>query len=351
MRHAILVLLLAGVAQPLFAQEASTGGLSEANATNGSGEIGVWLDLRQTNKAGSVQNAPRWVESIQLIPRDQTVDVGRPTVFRIRLRKEAISSNLLFLRLFFFDKAGVQPQLLVWDESGSQTLRSGRLGSGSEVDNSEAVLIPMHGSSAIDIQVPGDGSNLRGAYLEWMTSSLLAHPVSAGTQAAIPEPFASSTHLAASRQDAEQFGAVTAPLSSDSIHIGPANNQPAVFEFALEARPLLALLTFEIASPRIDSPPGVLVNGQRAGVVSLSLPALADPGYRGETGTLVSEMHFQYTGWIRAQILVPVAALRAGSNEITVVNGAEAENSVIRATQIQLKYVWDKSDYILKPAR
>jgi hypothetical protein len=30
--------------------------------------------------------------------------------------------------------------------------------------------------------------------------------------------------------------------------------------------------------------------------------------------------------------------------------GAGTSNSAIRATQIQLKYLWDKSDYVLEPS-
>jgi hypothetical protein len=46
---------------------------------------------------------------------------------------------------------------------------------------------------------------------------------------------------------------------------------------------------------------------------------------------------------------VPASALHSGTNAITIVNGADAAHAVIRATQIQLKYLWEKSDYILKP--
>jgi len=48
---------------------------------------------------------------------------------------------------------------------------------------------------------------------------------------------------------------------------------------------------------------------------------------------------------------VPVSALRAGTNNITIINGSTAATAVIRAMQAQLKYLWDKSDYILKPER
>jgi hypothetical protein len=59
-------------------------------------------------------------------------------------------------------------------------------------------------------------------------------------------------------------------------------------------------------------------------------------------------MRFQYTGWLRAQKLVPAANLRAGTNDILITAGASTGASAIRATQIQLKYLWDKSDYELK---
>jgi hypothetical protein len=62
-------------------------------------------------------------------------------------------------------------------------------------------------------------------------------------------------------------------------------------------------------------------------------------------------MQFQYTGWLRAQKLVPAAALQAGSNDVVIVAGAETKNSAIRSTQIQLKYLWEKSDYVLQPGR
>jgi len=59
-------------------------------------------------------------------------------------------------------------------------------------------------------------------------------------------------------------------------------------------------------------------------------------------------MQFQYTGWLRAQKIVPVASLKAGTNDLIVVNGTGSGSFAIRATQIQLKYLWDKSDYLLK---
>ena len=97
-------------------------------------------------------------------------------------------------------------------------------------------------------------------------------------------------------------------------------------------------------------PPEVYVNGQNIGPVALTLPDLADPGYRGEAEPLTTDMHFNYTGWVRAQKLVPATVLKVGSNDLIVSSGQGTGASAIRATQVQLKYIWDKSDYLLRPS-
>ena len=85
-----------------------------------------------------------------------------------------------------------------------------------------------------------------------------------------------------------------------------------------------------------------------SGQLRLTLPDLADPGYRGESEPLTTEMHFNYTGWLRAQKIVPATVLKVGANDLVVINGAGTGASAIRATQVQLKYIWDKSDYLLR---
>jgi hypothetical protein len=212
-------------------------------------------------------------------------------------------------------------------------------------------MIPMHGITTIDVEVPGDGNSVRGAYLEWMSTSEMVHASGVGSHDAVPQPFAATLPLHAPARDSEEFGTVTASLSTDLIRIGSPSSPAAAFEFGLESQPLLALITFEIAGSRLNSPPEVIANGENVGPTSLVMPGLADPGYRGEMHAIVSQMQFQYTGWLRAQKIVPVSALHTGTNNITIINGPNAAGAVIRATQIQLKYLWDKSDYILKPDR
>jgi hypothetical protein len=212
-------------------------------------------------------------------------------------------------------------------------------------------MIPMNGISTLDIEVPGDGKTIRSVYLDWMTSSEVVHPMNAEHRDIIPEPFSSVPALHPPPEDVENFGTVTATLSADPIRIDGETQESAAFQFPIEAQPLTALLTFEIANPSIDAPPEIYVNGQNVGPVSLTLPDLADPAYRGEMEALTPQMHFHYTGWLRAQKMVPATMLKVGPNDLVVANATGSGSSAIRATQIQLKYIWDKSDYLLRTGR
>ncbi len=348
--RAVLGLFFAAVCR-VCAQEALSDALpSPADAAEQPVPESVWLDLRQNAPQNSkAQNAPPWIEALTLLPGEATE--GAPiakSVFRIRVTQPSPDYQVLFFRLFFDDKPDQQPQLIAWDESGTHVLRSGTLGVGMNLPSSDSVLIPMTGASSIDIEVPGNGKTVRAAYLDWMTSSEVVHPVNAERRDVIPEPFSSIPALHAPPEDMENFGTVTATLAADAIQIGGQDQENAAFQFPIEAQPLTAVLTFEVANPRIDAPPEIYLNGQDIGPVSLTLPDLADPGYRGQVEPLDPQMHFYYTGWLRAQKIVPVTSLKVGANDLLVFNGTGSGASAIRATQIQLKYIWDKSDYLLR---
>jgi hypothetical protein len=341
---------LIGATSSAFAQEAFSDGLphTKNTAIRQSAPESAWLDLRQQPSSRSTtQSAPDWVEAVNMTPA-ASANTGK-TVFRLRMAHPPGDYQVLFFRLFFDDKSDARPELVAWDESGTEVLRSGALGSGIDLPSSDSVMIPMQGISTIDIEVPGDGKTVRGAYLDWMTSSDVVHPLSTEHRDIIPEPFSSVPPLHAPAQDLEQFGTVTATLAAETIRVGPSLHQGAAFEFGIESQPLLALLTFEVASPRIDAPPEIYVNGESIGPATLTLPELADPGYRGQMESLFKEMHFQYTGWLRAQKIVPVANLKVGTNDVIILSGPGTSTSAIRGTQIQLKYLWDKSDYLLQP--
>jgi len=348
--RAVFAILFAAICR-VYAQEALTDALpAPTDATQQQTPESAWLDLRQNAPQNSkTQNAPVWVEALTLLPTETTERAPMSkSVFRIRVRQPSPDYQVLFFRLFFDDKPDQQPELIAWDESGTHVLRSGTLGAGMNLPSSDSVLIPMTGASSIDIEVPGDGKTVRAAYLDWMTSSEVVHPVNTEHRDVIPEPFSSVPTLHPPPDDVENFGTVTATLAADAIRIDAQNQEGAAFQFPIEAQPLTALLTFEIANPRIDAPPEIYLNGQDIGPASLTLPDLADPAYRGEVQPLSTQMHFNYTGWLRAQKIVPATSLKGGTNDLVVVNGADTGASAIRATQIQLKYIWDKSDYLLR---
>lgn len=312
----------------------------------------AWLDLRQIPAANSKpQVSPEWVEAISIVPGQKAPGLPETTVFRLRLTHPSADAQVLFFRLFFDDNAEQKPRLTAWDESGTVVLQSAPLGAGIGLPTSESVMIPMVGVSTIDIEVPGDGKTIRGAYLDWMANAEVLHPSSAEHRELIPEPFSAIAPLHPAVQDTERFGTVTASLADETIRIGASVSQGASFQFGLESQPLMALLTFEVASPNIASPPEIFVNGENLGQVSITLPDLADPAYRGQTASLLRGMRFQYTGWIRAQKLVPASNLKVGPNDLLIISGAGTATSAIRATQIQLKYLWDKSDYELQTDR
>ncbi len=346
----VALFFLIGATSSALAQEAFSDGLprKESGAVEQSTAEKAWIDLRQHPSAASrPQSAPSWVEAVNMTSTAGADGTPR-SVFRIRVARPAGDYQVMFFRLFFDDNANARPELVAWDELGTQVLRSGELGSGIGLPSSDSVMIPMAGISTLDIEVPGDGKTIRGAYLDWMTSSEVVHPVNAEHRDIIPEPFSSLPPLHAPEQDLETFGTVTATLSSETIRVGSDPQQGAAFQFGIELQPLLALLTFEVASPRVDSPPEVYINGENVGPATLTLPELADPGYRGSMESLLKEMRFQYTGWIRAQKLIPVSNLKAGTNDMIITSGSATSTSAIRGTQVQLKYLWEKADYLLQ---
>ena len=242
----------------------------------------AWLDLRQAAaKHTTPQDTPSWVESVALVPVPAEGDRPARSIFRIRVVRPQFGLQLMYLRLFFDDKPERRPAVTIWDESGTQIMQSGPLGTGMDLPTAATVMLPMLGTNSIDIEVAGDGSTIRGAFLDWMVSRTIAQPSAAETQAIMPEPFAAAAPLRVPQEDTENFGTVTATLAPEVIKMGASVQAGAAFQFGLESQPLVALLSFEVASVRIDAPPEVFVNGASLGAASLVLPDLADPAYRG----------------------------------------------------------------------
>ena len=312
----------------------------------------AWLDLRQTSMTNKKsQSAPAWIRGVKMVATEATKETLAKTTFVITLAPPPGDFQVLSLRLFFDDKSEQRPRIVAADESGALVLQTPPLGLGLNVETSETVMVPIDGVSTLEVQVPGEGATVRAAFLDWMKTAEVLRPVSGEQRFIMPEAFSASTRLKAPSDDIAKFGTVTATLAPETIQIGSTLPQAAAFQFGIESQPLAALLTFEVGSVDIESPPEVHVNGVNLGPVSLTLPELADPGYRGEMRALVHRMRFQYTGWVRAQKIVPASSLRTGANDLIVMGGPETGVAAIRATQIELKYLWEKLDYKLVPRR
>jgi hypothetical protein len=353
LRAAAFLLLSSLAASPILGQDVFASRLRDAGKKEKVRSTdSAWLDLRQIPSANSKpQETPDWVEAMSMVPGQKNPGLPEKTTFRIRLAHPNPEAQVLFFRLFFDDNAEQKPQLIAWDESGTVVMQSGPLGAGIGLPTSESVILPMVGVSTIDVEVPGDGKSVRGAFLDWMAQAEVLHPQSADYRDLIPEPFTSMPPLRPATQDTERFGTVTASLADETIRIGPSVSHGAAFQFGLESQPLVALITFEVTSSDIASPPVIYVNGENLGAAAVTLPDLADPAFRGQTASLIRGMRFQYTGWLRAQKLVPASNLKAGTNDVLILSGEGTSASAIRATQIQLKYLWDKTDYQLETVR
>ena len=347
-----LAVALAPLAHAQLAVENGDGPLIKPNAAAAAAPDSAWLDLRQIDPShATAQAAPPWIESVSFVSNQRNPEAPAHSTFRIRIRRPNDDCQILLFRLFFDDNPKASPELIAWDESGSQLLHSGSLGDGSGLPTSVSTVVPMIGVTAIDLEVPGDGRTIRGAYLDWMKTTTVMHPIHAEHRDLMAQPFETGVPLKAKADDAQLFGTVTAPLAHGTIPLGSSVKESASFEFELETKPLVALLSFELESPQIDAAPEIYVNGADLGVVSLVLPDLADPGYRGLSRSLLEDMKFQYTGWVRGQITIPGSVLKAGKNDVIVMAAAGTPRSALRGPQIQLKYLWDKSDYLLLPVK
>ena len=252
LRYFAIIASVLALTVRLHAQDAMHDGLPDLRDANGSPlplPHSAWLDLRQAAAEHSTpQNTPGWVESVTLVHAPAQADAPARTVFRIRVSRPQIALQVLLMRVLFDDKPDHQPTITIWDESGTQVMQSKPLGAGIDLATSESVILPMIGVSAIDVEVNGDGSNVRGAFLDWMMSRTVAHPISAEARDIMPAPFEAAAPLRVPMKDTETFGTVIASLAPEVIRIGASVQTGAAFQFGLESQPLMALLSFEVTS-------------------------------------------------------------------------------------------------------
>ncbi len=156
LRLAVLGIFAGITAEPLLAQE-----LREQPIP-----FSVWLDFKALSRPDPPRvGLPIWLESLQSQHDPATVNAPEQTVYRLRLRRLGPLNQEIRLRLFFEDREGASPVVTGWTETGTQRYDSEALGSGLNLPSSAELTIPVTQTDYLDITVPGDGTNLRGVFL------------------------------------------------------------------------------------------------------------------------------------------------------------------------------------------
>ena len=308
----------------------------------------VWLDFRQLAASTTRPALPIWMEGVDTETKTGT-DGAPITTFRLRLRALADFDAERQLRLFFEDRPGAAPTITGRSATGEERFTRGPLGQGLGLPTSENVTFATADVAVVEIRVPGDGRNVRGVFLATLTTQKMRRLLDFAAPSDRIEAFGQSAPLQLSPQDLSLFGRVKAALDTGTVKLTPGAAPSVIFEFELQAVPLLALVSFEILNADGDAPLAVTVNDRPIGATGVTWPDLADPGYLGVVRPLESGMRFRYTGWLRAQKVIPGAALRVGVNRLVLQLPANADAAAVRAVELQLKHNWQNLDYTLAP--
>ena len=338
------LLLLACVAALANAQD--SGVMSEQPTS-----FSVWLDLNVLSRPGAAKPAmPIWFESFQNEP--VAAKDGEPprTVYRLRLRRMPSLHRELLVRVFFDDLPGLQPAVSAWTESGRELFHSPTMGVGAGLPTNETLIVPLDGADYIDIAVPGDGGSVRGVFASSVKDAVTKQTLDFKAVAEMQDPFGNLPAAQPGEDDAKLYGRVKATVDTGIVSLSRRGDTSGQWQFELTAQPLTAVVTFEVLNADLASPPVVTANSGEPGYASVHWPDLSDPGFRGESRPLEPAMRFQYTGWLRAQFVVPGNLLHSGQNAVNIGLGGDSGGIAIRNVELQLKYNWKHFDYILTPA-
>ena len=337
-------LLLACAASLAMAQ--GNGTLSEQPSP-----FSVWLDLNALSKPGAQKpSMPIWFESFsdEAVPAKD--GVAAHTVFRVRLRRMPSLHKEILLRVFFDDVAGRQPFVSTWTESGRELFRSGALGAGAGLPSSESLTVSVEGADYIDIEAAGDGTGVRGVLASSVRDAVAKETLDFQPVAELQDPFGNLPRAKPLDVDQKLFGRVKAAVDTEIARLSQKGEPATQWVFQLAAQPLTSIVTFEVLNADLAAPPLVSVNGSEALPVHVHWPDLSDPGFRGESRPLEQSMRFQYTGWLRAQAVIPGHLLHSGQNSVTVFLPQDSSGVAVRNVELQLKHNWKHFDYILTPA-
>lgn len=307
----------------------------------------TWLDFRQLASGQPLRALPIWLAGVS-IDRKASAEGQTITSIQIHLREMGGFDQKRLLRVFYDDHAGAAPSILGLDAAGAQKFARGPLGEGLELPTSETLVFAPEGVATIVIQVPGDGRNLRGAFLATLQPHTMMKALDFAAPGDLIDVFERNSVAPLPTSDVSLYGRVKATLDNGTVKLSPAQ-QSVTWEFELEAPPLLTMVNFEVSNADGQSPLEVSVNDQPLGPVTVSWPDLADPGYLGLVRPLETGMRFRYAGWLRAQKIISGAVLKQGTNRLVLTVPADGGTVAVRNLALQLKHNWKSLDYTINP--
>lgn len=311
----------------------------------------VWLDFPALARLGAADpSLPIWFEALQTLRTPAQGAEPPKTFYRVRIRRLPSLQTEMLLRVFFDDLPDMQPVVSGWTETGRERFRSEPLGEGVGLPTSEAVIVPLEGVDYIDIEVSGNGSNVRGTLAASLKEVPVRQTLDFHNAPEVVLPFGSIQFNPLFEDDRKLYGRVQSMLDTSTVRLVPDEHEAEVFEIELAAQPLAAVLNFEVVNADLSSPPIVSVNDGAPVAAQVHWPDLADPGYRGEARGSEPHIRFQYTGWLPAKFVVPATGLKPGLNKISVGLSDSSGPVAIRNVELQLKQNWKHFDYILTPA-
>ena len=297
----------------------------------------VWLDFQKLATPGAARSSfPIWLESFQSQSKKSFDGKVAKTTFRLRFRKLGALNEELLLRIFFDDQVAAHPAVAAWSELGEQLFASKPLGDGLGLPTSESLAIPMRGVDYIDIETPGDGANVTGAFLTSLQTALVKHAVDFDAPAPLADPF-QNPPATQTGDDVFLFGRVKATLAAEPVKLSPADAPAVTFDFELDAQPEIAVVSFEILNVDVTAPPLVSVNDHALGASAPLMPDLADPAYQPSVRPMDADVRFHYAGWLKCQKAIPGSALRSGSNQLVIQLNGRSASVAIRAIEVQIK--------------
>jgi len=309
----------------------------------------VWLDFHRLAANRWIPGElPDWLAPVEAETRNG-LD-GVTTSIRVHLRNLGDSGRDLQFRLFFDDQKDLSPTVAAWSGLAGRRFEYGPLGDSLGLQTSETLTFPTAGIDFIDITVPGDGHNLRGVFLALLEPAQVQRGLDFELPADLVDAFQNLPPIITKAEDISLYGRVRAVIDPSGLKLAPDAATRGTWEFPLQSPPLLAIVTYEILGADPTAPLEVIVNDRPLGASAIHWPDLADPGFLGLARPLERDLRFRYTGWLRAQKIIPGSALRAGANTLSVQLHPDSGAVAIRAVEIQLKYNWKNLDYTLAPA-